>query len=135
MLFLDGLGYINNTELAPDFSVISVFHQLHCLYTIRRAYYAEQSNDKGLEDFDFGRERSKHAGHCFEYLRQGLMCAADSSIEPGHAEKADGEGFLGWDVPRTCRNYDQLKQWAEERRAFDAHGFLANDLRMSMSHG
>lgn len=127
----DGLGYVNNTQIAPDFSVISVFHQLHCLYTLRRAYFAEQAGDKELQDFDFGHDRNEHAGHCFEYLRQSLMCSADSSVEPAHVEKKGGQEFLGWDVPRMCRNYDQLKNWAEERRAFDAHGFLANDLRGS----
>ncbi|CZT23732.1 uncharacterized protein RCC_09446 [Ramularia collo-cygni] len=133
-LLPNGLGYVNNTELAPDFSVVSVFHQLHCLYTLRRAYYAEQSDHDGLEDFDFGLERNKHAGHCFEYLRQSLMCSADSSIEPAHVKKTDGQEFLGWDVSRTCRSYDQLKQWAGERRAFDAHGFLASDLN-GPNHG
>lgn len=27
----DGLGYVNGTVLAPEISMISTFHQLHCL--------------------------------------------------------------------------------------------------------
>ena len=78
-----------------------------------------------LQDFDFGHERDDHTGHCFEYLRQSLLCSADSSIEPVDNAAHD---FLGWGFQRQCRNYDELKAWAEEARAFDAHGFLALDL-------
>ncbi|KAI4129415.1 MAG: hypothetical protein LQ338_002255 [Usnochroma carphineum] len=118
----DGLGYVNEaTNLGKgNFSVISVFHQMHCLYTLRRAYY---SNGTGGEDFDFGLERNQHVAHCFEYLRQSIQCSADSTIEP--AEHA-ANGFLGWGFPRMCRDYTELSHWAEKRRAFDGHGFLAH---------
>ena len=75
-----------------------------------------------LEDFDFGIERAPHAAHCFEYLRQALMCSADSSIEPA-GERV--QGFLGWGFQRQCRDYAKLVTWAEEWRAFDGHGFIA----------
>lgn len=59
--------------------------------------------------------------HCFDYLRQGIMCSADSSIEPA-VDTANG--FLGAGFPRQCRDFGELRFWAEEHRAFDAHGFL-----------
>jgi len=120
-LIPNGLGYVHGNPLSSsNLSVISAFHQLHCLYTLRRAYYSTTS---GGEDFDFGLDRGRHAGHCFEYLRQSLMCAADATIEP--AGEAGG-GFLGWGFRRQCRDYDELGEWAEEWRAFDGHGFLAH---------
>ena len=88
-------------------------------YTLRRAYY---STSDGGEDFDFGLNRTHHAGHCFEYLRQSIMCAADSTLEP--AEDI-GKAFLGWGFRRQCRNYEDLMRWAEKWRAFDGLGFLA----------
>ena len=75
-----------------------------------------------LEDFDFGIDRAPHASHCFEYLRQALMCSADSSIEPAGKRI---EGFLGWGFQRQCRDYGGLMDWAEKWRAFDGHGFIA----------
>lgn len=33
-------------------------------------------------------------------------------------------GFLGAGFPRQCRDFEELKGWAETHRAFDAHGFL-----------
>ncbi|KAF2237618.1 hypothetical protein EV356DRAFT_574025 [Viridothelium virens] len=122
-LIPNGLGYVRNPDLTSQLSVISVFHQLHCLYTLRRAYF-DKSSDGQLKNFDFGHDRDKHTGHCFEYLRQSLICSADSSLEPA----GNAEGFLGWGFQRQCRDYEQLKAWAEEARAFDGHGFLAIDL-------
>ena len=75
-----------------------------------------------MEDFDFGKDRKYHVGHCFDYLRPSLMCAADSTLEPAIDE---ANGFLGSGFLRQCRSYEALKNWAEHNRAFDAHGFLA----------
>jgi hypothetical protein len=49
------------------------------------------------------------------------MCSADSSIEPAVDTT---NGFLGAGFPRQCRDFSELRFWAEEHRAFDAHGFL-----------
>lgn len=92
-------------------------------YTLRRAYYSI-SEPHELEDFDFGINRTLHTSHCFEYLRQSLMCSADSSIEPA----ARVDGFLGWGFQRQCRNFVELKSWAENSRAFEGHGFLAAEI-------
>ena len=86
-------------------------------------FYADSGEE--LEDFDFGIDRTPHAAHCFEYLRQSLMCSADSSLEPAENARA---GFLGWGFQRQCRDFRSLMVWAETWRAFDAHGFLAKDL-------
>jgi hypothetical protein len=51
------------------------------------------------------------------------MCSADSSIEPAGSRV---KGFLGWGFQRQCKNYNELKDWAEEWKAFEAHGFIAS---------
>ncbi|KAG9185804.1 hypothetical protein G6011_07135 [Alternaria panax] len=69
-----------------------------------------------------------HATHCFEYLRQALMCAADTNLEvTHHGVDEDGLEIIGteaWDSARVCRNYDAVKEWAETWRAGDAGGIL-----------
>ena len=87
---------------------------------MRRAYYSG-ADDGDLENFDLGKERRPHIVHCFDYLRQSLLCSADSSIEPGVDTV---NGFLGSGFQRQCRNFGELRKWAEERRAFEAQGFL-----------
>lgn len=54
------------------------------------------------------------------------MCSADSTVEPAENHE---DIFLGWGFERQCRNFDDLKDWAEKSRAFEGHGFLAADLR------
>lgn len=51
------------------------------------------------------------------------MCSADPTLEP--TENAE-TGFLGWGFQRQCRDYDALKEWAEDWKAFEMRGFLAH---------
>lgn len=105
-----------------------MFHQLHCLYTLRRAYYSRHSNDS-LQEFDLGKDRAVHIAHCFDYLQQGLTCSADTTVEP--AVSQDHE-FIGAGIWRRCRDFEALKAFVEARRAFNATGFLAHGLQHSM---
>ncbi|KAI1737126.1 hypothetical protein F4680DRAFT_429462 [Xylaria scruposa] len=119
----NGLGYFKDGSLASTVSIPTTFHQLHCLYILRRAFYSAAPNDE-LEEFDFGKNRTIHAAHCFEYLTQTITCSVDTTVEPYEAdEKTDG--FLGSGFPRVCRDFDALKQYVEDHRVFNATGFLA----------
>lgn len=124
-----GLGYVHNPNVATtqNISTIGATHQLHCLYTLRRIYYAttteggDQDQKHQLAPFDNGVERTQHAAHCFEYLRQSIMCNADASLEPF---KAADSGFPGMGFRRQCRDYEALKDYAEKWRVLEAEGFI-----------
>ena len=51
----------------------------------------------------------EHLAHCFDYLRQGLMCNADMALEWPRTEE-DGKRFAvdGWGIPHECRNWDEV---------------------------
>jgi hypothetical protein len=105
-----------------------VFHQLHCLYIIRRGYYSKSSNS---EEFDFGKNRTVHVAHCFDYLEQGLTCSADTTVE----STTDKEnGFLGSGALRQCSDFGALIEFLESRRVFNATGFLAHGLDHGIGH-
>lgn len=90
-------------------------------YTIRRIFYSQGDGGK-LEAFDLGKARMPHMAHRFDQLGRGITDSADSTVESA----VDNEnGFLGSGFERKCRDFPQLKQWAEEHQAFDAHGVLA----------
>ncbi|KAI1114930.1 hypothetical protein F5Y14DRAFT_450550 [Nemania sp. NC0429] len=125
-LIPNGLGYFKDGHLAPAVSIPTVFHQLHCLYVLRRSYYSQSEQ---LEDFDFGRNRSHHVPHCFDYLEQTITCASDGTVEPAEGDGPDG--FLGSGFPRQCRDFETVKDYVERWRVFNATGFLAHGL----SHG
>ena len=90
-------------------------------YTLRRAYYAKSED---LQDFDLGIDRDAHVGHCFDYLRQSITCLADSSVEPAVGRVV---GNAAWGFDRQCRDFGEVKSWAEAQRLFDAHGFIASE--------
>jgi len=53
------------------------------------------------------------------------MCAADITLE-NLQESKDGHASLasvdGWGTTHQCRDYDAVKQWAEDHRASDDGG-------------
>lgn len=114
---------------------ISMFHQIHCLVSlnpnilvpsadgaqaaIRHVFW--QLMDGKLDPVEFeasdGDTTSPnyvphdhglwHIKHCFNYVRHGLQCAGDTTIEiptlfNGHTV------FLGWNTTHQCRNYETV---------------------------
>ncbi len=124
-----------------------MFHQLHCLVRarsrcldqirsnlplttprrtwLRRGFTTSIKNP--TEFFYILPQISHHWAHCFDYLRQSLMCAADGTLETVHTNgNSKGETMLagveGWGMTHTCRDYKQVFDWAEEHRFNDELG-------------
>ena len=101
---------------------MSVFHQLHCLHGLRAAYYDALSRLNGTSD-PFVENVAAHYGshdhiqHCFDYLRQALMCAADTNFEVVN----QGGTSSGWGSERVCRDYKAVSKWAEKWRTTDEY--------------
>lgn len=89
---------------------ISLFHQLHCLKHIRNHYYLSKasltSNNTDAIQTMLLRPQEDHVHHCFDYLRQGLMCAGDLTLE-WPREEADGSRFAvdGWGITHECKSW------------------------------
>ncbi|KAK3902165.1 hypothetical protein C8A05DRAFT_15732 [Staphylotrichum tortipilum] len=90
----DGPGYM-----------VTVFHQLHCL-----SYLAEHYQ-QGYAGVQLSKEVAHHTAHCFNYIRQGIMCSADTTLE-GHTEAGPGEGS-----EHECTDYEALLEWANKNSA------------------
>lgn len=58
-----------------------------------------------------------HSRHCFDYIRQSLMCCADTNLELYNATR---EGISGWGT-KKCGNYDDAFKFAEKWRTNDEH--------------
>ncbi|KAK8041675.1 hypothetical protein PG993_006198 [Apiospora rasikravindrae] len=65
-------------SLPKQQAMISVFHQLHCLYMTRAGYFSARAGN--LDEVNAG-----HLAHCWDYLRQAIMCAGDTTLEWLHA--------------------------------------------------
>jgi hypothetical protein len=99
----------------PGF-MMSVFHQLHCL-----SYLAE-NYQRGYGGHELTKEVAHHSAHCFNYIRQGITCNADVTLE-GKTEAGPGEGS-----EHECVDYEKLLEWANEHSAYRwRNGLLPDD--------
>jgi len=86
----------------PDKTVFttSMTHQLHCLYAIVQTYSGLKSNATLEEDHHW------HMIHCFDYLRQTIMCHADMALEGLETTFPDHNGGSdGWDSKHGKSNF------------------------------
>lgn len=90
---------------------------------IREGYYALAVNgtlvgdDATPESRAWNHTQDGHLDHCFDYLRQSLMCFADPTLEESPVEKEPG-----WNVTHACNDWDRLFDWAKTNRYDDAVG-------------
>jgi len=55
------------------------------------------------------------------------MCAGDMTLEPAYKYMLKNEevkAVNGWNVVHQCRNYDRIKEYAEEHRYANSSGIL-----------
>ena len=83
-----------------------------------------------------------HVAHCFDYVRQGIMCAGDLTLESA-AEFPDKwlEGISedlirekygdrrpvlvdGWGIEHRCRSFEGAKEWTFRNRVPDDSGVV-----------
>lgn len=75
---------------------VSMFHELHCLRGLR----ASLAGDEGIFD-------SSHMHHCFNYLRQLILCQADLTLEPGDFETRDlHQSLMG--STHICKDWETI---------------------------
>ncbi|KZL85122.1 hypothetical protein CI238_09347 [Colletotrichum incanum] len=120
-------GFFKHPKLAPQKSCIAVFHQLHCLDMIRQALYearpdmieqAHNGSNPANPESDHGTTHDHnhahdmyHIGHCFDLIRQSIICKPDLTIEVG--DPAVG-GVTGFGTEHQCVNWQQLMDWMRD---------------------
>jgi hypothetical protein len=102
--------------------MLSAFHQLHCLVRSPTTSsqtrpsskpdnlqsYLVQHFQRGYSGSNLTQEVAHHSAHCFDYVRQALMCFGDTTLE---GETAAGPG---WGHVHECVDYEALLRWANE---------------------
>lgn len=120
-LLPDNGGSVLATNLTSGYHFwgrVSMFHQLQCLRDIRKqlkamsiswdASRALMSNRGWGSDYE-------QFGLCFDYLRQGILCHADTTLNPVafNSEWADGKVVDGNILWHKCKDRNVLYGWAE----------------------
>ncbi|KAK1473430.1 hypothetical protein CABS01_04092 [Colletotrichum abscissum] len=115
-----------NQSLPEHRAYPSVFHQLHCLYSTMDAYY--ELIDRLNKNEGAKRElptdpgwNSEHLNHCWDYLRQTIMCNADVTLE---WRKYNEQVGTGWGYQHQCKDWDAIIAWAEKYRYSNNWGIL-----------
>ncbi|KZF23302.1 hypothetical protein L228DRAFT_267311 [Xylona heveae TC161] len=89
---------------------LDVIHQMHCLNKVRKALYPEYYQPE-----QSARTENLHVEHCFDYIRQAVMCNADISPVT-HIWYPSAQTFgPDFRTTHTCRNFDALLQWSLAR--------------------
>ncbi|KAI0484109.1 hypothetical protein GGR56DRAFT_612359 [Xylariaceae sp. FL0804] len=93
----------------------SVTHQLHCLFAIVQTYSGLSSGHEIPGDHHW------HMIHCFDYMRQAIMCNGDMALEGRETtfpEDLRG-GSDGWDAKHVCRKWEDVIDYLESVRPWD----------------
>lgn len=106
-------GDLGFFRLGPErrFFGISMYHQLHCLDSLRSAIVYGPDwhghHDRQLNK----RAQVPHVHHCLNYLRQTILCSADLTLEPEISPQEVGEG-LG--MTHVCRDWSKVHNLAQK---------------------
>ncbi|KAH6706385.1 hypothetical protein DL95DRAFT_464055 [Leptodontidium sp. 2 PMI_412] len=97
-----------------------VFHNLHCLYALRRAMFPNVYIDD-LDSRPPGPNQiNVHVDHCFDIIRQAIMCQGDMSLyyfywpETAGRKKKKFPRHVGHNE-HVCVNWDKLQSAAHQR--------------------
>ncbi|KZT35630.1 hypothetical protein SISSUDRAFT_1051130 [Sistotremastrum suecicum HHB10207 ss-3] len=89
---------------------LPMYHQLHCIWGMRR----------GLFDLGWHHMNDWHMHHCLNYMRQLILCQADTTLEPFDLTGIEsGAVKHGSPVPfeRTCRDWKFIESEVVKNQA------------------
>lgn len=74
----------------------------------------------------------EHIEHCINALRQSLMCSADVTPIPWSWSEKDHDAKAVAEIAHTCRNFDDIRNWALENRVkeFNRTIYVKDSLKM-----
>ena len=94
---------------------ISLYHQLHCVNAIRFSYTV--ARDGLVTDPEILKKKVGHDNHCFQFLRQSILCKADNAFVPMQTHRNVSLAAMGFGTTQRCRNWEQVKQFVVENDA------------------
>jgi hypothetical protein len=107
------------------FGRVDVFHQIHCLDTLRREAHFEHYYGKhwprGYNDTDeFHR---LHLSHCIYYLLQNIMCQANTDMYTHIWTDTLEHPFPDFNIDHQCKDYNAVMDW-QSKNALDEEEFV-----------
>lgn len=106
-----GSGWVKlPTPLDERPYAVSMYHQLHCLNFLR---YDLTQSKKGVKATS---AVLGHANHCYNYIRMGILCASDRTLESRIVEELTCENPRPSPpgVSHVCRDWTQIRAYVGE---------------------
>ncbi|KAI1337657.1 hypothetical protein F5Y15DRAFT_417798 [Xylariaceae sp. FL0016] len=122
---MGGFLWIDHNETHSEPWGVSMFHALHCLSLLRVQVQQSRNAKAGTHDHSAHGtgKHEDHVGHCFSYLAQHILCAADGTVEPPDVIKDSAERLVYWGIngmgyQHQCRDAELLRETvlSSERR-------------------
>lgn len=110
-LIPSGHGWVH---LGSDYEpfAVSMYHQLHCVEGIRNDIIDAIAGHR----LEAPGARS-HAHHCFNYIRQALLCGADIALEAAELIRRPNGNLAtsssGEEVIHQCRDWTEVRRFVE----------------------
>ncbi|KAK7676297.1 hypothetical protein QCA50_020751 [Cerrena zonata] len=106
-----GRGFIRYDEGGEEkYYAATLYHQIHCLNNLEAVFRAYRNGSALHVD--------AHLMHCFGYLRQLVLCAADTTLEPSETVvNRHGQVrhiVFGTGAMHQCRDWRQVWDYAAE---------------------
>ncbi|RAK78073.1 uncharacterized protein BO72DRAFT_507936, partial [Aspergillus fijiensis CBS 313.89] len=122
-LFPKRKGFFQHPTIADHRSAFAVYHQLHCLNSIRQGYWglydmavSRGQNNLTSDDDDLPHMLSPHhIRHCLELLRLALMCQPDLTVELKNETLG---GVTGYGTEHQCKSWEDLSHWMAQWESF-----------------
>lgn len=85
---------------------LEAYHMIHCIQVLRKDFLLIRDGKPATKPLE-------HAMHCFDALRQSVMCQASDEllIITGHGHQN------GFNQTRLCRSWDALRDFATRNTA------------------
>lgn len=91
---------------------------------LRESHFASVQNRKpdifaeeGLDEHMQLASHNSHVAHCFDYLRQAIMCCGDMTLEWASADPMHIRTVDGWGIRHQCRDWKQAVEWTLSNKA------------------
>jgi len=92
---------------------LDVFHQLHCLNTLREIAYGNYYN-ASMANADKEEIYEVHINHCVDILMQALQCSGNVNLITLHWYETQPFPHPDFSLNRQCIAFDRLTRWNKE---------------------
>jgi hypothetical protein len=92
---------------------LDVFHQLHCLNTLRKIAYGKYYN-ASMGNHDKEGIYEVHLNHCVDILMQALQCSGNVNLITLHWYETQPSPNPDFSANRQCVAFDRLTLWNSE---------------------